>query len=75
MSTRPYEIRVAGAIGPAAREAFRGLSVQVDPTTTVLTAALDQHDLHAVLDRIRALGLELVDVRRHPRRVMPGAPR
>lgn len=62
----PYEIRVVGAIGPAAREAFRDLEVEVDPTTTVLTAELDQDSLHEMLDRVRALGLELVDVRRVP---------
>ena len=62
----PYEIRVRGAIGPAAREAFRDLSVEVAPATTVLTAELDQSALHALLDRVRALGLELVDLRRLP---------
>lgn len=66
MPETPYEIRVVGAIGPAAREAFRDLAVEVDPTTTVLTAELDQSALHAMLERVRALGLELVDVRRLP---------
>lgn len=61
-----YEIRVVGAIGPAAREAFRDMAIEVDPTTTVLTAPLDQVDLHAVLERVRDLGLELVDVRHQP---------
>jgi len=62
----PYEIRVAGALGPAAREAFADLAVDVEPTATVLSGALDQASLHAVLDRVRALGLELVDVTQAP---------
>jgi hypothetical protein len=61
-----YEIRVVGSLGPAAREAFSGLSVDVEPPTTVLSGDLDQADLHALLDRVRALGLELVDVRQTP---------
>jgi len=28
-----------------------------------LSADLDQHDLHAVLDRVRALGLELIEIK------------
>jgi hypothetical protein len=61
-----YEIRVVGALGPAGREAFADLAVDVEPTTTVLTGALDQTGLHDVLDRVRALGLELMDVRQAP---------
>jgi hypothetical protein len=61
-----YEIRVMGSLGPAAREAFTDLSVEVEPTTTVLSGDLDQTALHAVLDRVRALGLELIDVKQAP---------
>jgi hypothetical protein len=61
-----YEIRVVGSLGPAAREAFNDLAVEVEPTTTVLSGDLEQSDLHAVLDRVRALGLELVDVKQGP---------
>lgn len=61
-----YEIRVLGSIGPAAREAFTDMAVEVEPITTVLSGDLDQADLHAVLDRVRALGLELVDVKQAP---------
>jgi len=62
----PYEIRVVGALGPAAREAFADLAVDVEPTATVLSGELDQSSLHALLDRVRALGLELVDVTQAP---------
>ena len=61
-----YEVRVVGALGPAAREAFSGLLVDVEPTTTVLCGDLDQDGLHGLLDRVRALGLELVDVKLTP---------
>ena len=39
------------------------MAVQVEPTVTVLSADLDQPGLHAVLDRVRALGLELIDIK------------
>ena len=66
MTCSPYEIRVVGALGPAARKAFADLAVDVEPTATVLSGVLDQSSLHAVLDRVRALGLELVDVTQPP---------
>jgi hypothetical protein len=61
-----YEIRVMGSLGPAALEAFADLFVDVEPTTTVLSGTFDQADLHGLLDRVRALGLELVDVKQTP---------
>jgi hypothetical protein len=64
MSRVTYEIRVVGSLGPAASEAFTDVSVDVEPTATVLTGDLEQSDLHALLDRVRGLGLELIDVRR-----------
>jgi hypothetical protein len=59
-----YEVRVLGQVGPAAREAFADVAVEVEPSETVLTGELDQAALHGLLERIQALGLELVDVRR-----------
>lgn len=66
MTGHTYEVRVAGALGPAAREAFADVIVEVEPTSTVLSAELDQASLHALLDRVRALGLELVDIKQAP---------
>jgi formylglycine-generating enzyme len=63
VTTHSYEVRVIGLLGPAAREAFADMAVAVEPTTTVLSADLDQAGLHALLDRVRALGLELVDIK------------
>jgi len=73
-----YEVRVVGSLGPAARDAFADLTVDVEPTSTVLSGELEQTDLHALLDQVRALGLELVEVRqaarrpRDPRPTRPG---
>jgi len=68
VARRPYEIRVAGTLGPVAQQAFAELAVDVEPTATVLSGDLDQAGLHELLDRIRALGLELVDVKQAPQR-------
>jgi hypothetical protein len=61
-----YEVRVAGRLGPSAREAFADVVIDVEPTSTVLSAQLDQVGLHALLDRVRAFGLELVDIKQAP---------
>jgi hypothetical protein len=63
MTRRTYEIRVVGSLGPAAQEAFADMIVEVEPTITVLSGDLDQRGLHDLLDRVRALGLELVGVK------------
>jgi hypothetical protein len=55
-----YEIRVKGTVGRAVAGEFEPLEAS---TQTLLRGALpDQAALHGVLDRIRDLGLELVDV-------------
>jgi hypothetical protein len=64
-----YAVRIKGLLGPELSEAFADLSVTHTGSQTCLTGAMDQAALHGVLDRISALGLELVDVRR----VAPGA--
>jgi hypothetical protein len=61
-----YQIRVIGSFGPATHEAFADLVVEVEPAITVLSGNLDQRGLHAVLDRVRALGLELVEITQAP---------
>ena len=63
MTSHSYEIRVVGSLGPAAREAFGDMVVEAEPATTVLVGDFDQAALHALLDRVRSLGLELVDVK------------
>jgi hypothetical protein len=63
---RSYEIRVVGSLGPAARDAFADVAIEIEPTATVLWGDLDQAGLHVLLDRVRALGLELMDIREVP---------
>jgi hypothetical protein len=57
-----FEVRLRGRLGRAALQAFAGLDVEVEPATTVLTGVLDQDELHALLDRVQSLGLELLDI-------------
>lgn len=59
-----YQIRVVGPVDSALRESLGDLVIDTEPTMTVLRGHLDQAALHGLLDRVRALGLELVDVRR-----------
>jgi hypothetical protein len=63
---RSYEIRVVGSLGRAARDAFGDVAIEIEPTATVLWGDLDQAGLHVLLDRVRALGLELMDIREVP---------
>jgi hypothetical protein len=59
-----YEIRIAGELDATAATAFAGLSLATSGGITVLRGEFDQAALHGLLERIRALGLDLVDVRR-----------
>jgi hypothetical protein len=62
-----YEIRVRGRLTETFLQAFEGMSASVKSVETVLHGPLaDQQALHELLDRIHALGLELVDVRQLP---------
>ena len=62
-----YEVRVLGQLGPAARQAMAEMSVEVVTPATVLSGTLDEAGLLDVLERIQALGLEVVEVRRRVR--------
>ena len=59
-----YEIRFAGRPDNTARDAFAGLDLVSDGKLTVVSGELDQAALHGLLERIRVLGLDLIDVRR-----------
>jgi len=62
-----YEIRVRGRVTPPLLARFEGLQSQVEPVETVLHGPLaDQAALHGVIDLVRSLGLELVEVRKIP---------
>jgi hypothetical protein len=60
------EIRVSGPV-PLETANRLGLHASVAPQRTVLRGTVpDRPALHGVLERLRALGLELIEVRRLP---------
>lgn len=60
-----YEIHIKGRVNESFHCAFADLTMTVQPAETVLRGAdLDQAALYGVLDRIQALGLELIEIRR-----------
>jgi hypothetical protein len=61
---RRYEIRIAGRLDEATIVAFGDLDVTVHGAVTVVTGDFDQAALHGLLERIRSLGLDLVEARR-----------
>lgn len=60
----PYEIRVAGRLDEKAAGTLAGLDISTRGTVTVITGEFDQAALHGLLERIRTLGLDLVEARR-----------
>jgi hypothetical protein len=64
MARHAYEITVKGSFGQAARDAFPDMKVRTESRIMILSGTLDQPGLHDVLDRVRALDLELLGVRR-----------
>jgi hypothetical protein len=59
-----YEIRIRGRVSDTILASFDGMDADFEPAETVLTGEhLDQAALHGVLERVRSLGLELVEVR------------
>jgi hypothetical protein len=63
VTSHSYEITIIGSLGPAASEAFADMATKVEPCSTVLFSDLDQLGLHEVLDRVRALGMVLIEIR------------
>jgi hypothetical protein len=59
-----YEIRIAGRLDEATMIAFAGLEVASRGQVTVITGEFDQAALHGLLERIRSLGLDLMEARR-----------
>jgi hypothetical protein len=59
-----YEFRIKGRLSDSLAEAFEDLTTSSKPAETVIRGELrDLAELHEVLERIRALGLELIAVR------------
>lgn len=59
-----YQILLEGQLDDAAADMFAGLEMSSEGQVTAISGDLDQAALHGQLERIRALGLELIEVRR-----------
>jgi hypothetical protein len=67
VTSADYEIHVKGRVSEPLLSAFDGMDATVQSVETVLRGPLlDQAALYGLLDRIQALGLELIEVRRLP---------
>ena len=67
MPPASYEIRIRGRVTEPLLSSFEGMTSTFEPVETVLHGPVrDQAELHGLIDRIQALGLELVEVRRLP---------
>jgi hypothetical protein len=63
MSTRRYEVRIAGRLSPRVRDAFVGMDVEPVPPETVIAGTIDDDDeLHRLLGLIQSLGLHIVAI-------------
>ena len=60
-----YTIRIDGHLGATMLSAFPALEPQRHGAHTLLTGVLDRSALYGVLAEIEALGLNLLEVRRH----------
>ena len=60
-----YVIRINGHLGATVLSAFPALAARHHGAHTVLTGLLDRSALYGVLAEIEALGLNLLEVRRH----------
>ena len=66
MSDTRYEIRIRGRVSSAVLDTF-DMENDVEPVETILHGPVrDQAELHGLLRRLQALGLELIEVRRLP---------
>jgi hypothetical protein len=59
-----YEIRIKGRLSDSVTGVFEDFTASVRPAETIMRGELrDQSELHALLDQIQSLGLELIEVR------------
>jgi hypothetical protein len=67
MALTTYEIRVVGKVPAELVPALGEVRIMEQELRTVLTGSfIDQAELHGFLRRLRALGLDLVEVRSVP---------
>ena len=62
--THRYQITISGSLGEISREAFGDFRIESNGTDTTLVGDLDQAALYGVLNRILALGFELLEMTR-----------
>ena len=64
MARRVYELRVRGPVPPELLEEIGAEDFGEEPPLTILrTGPTDQPGLHGMLQRLRSLGLDLMEVR------------
>lgn len=67
MGPQVYELRVRGTVPEEVLREIGALDVGVEPPLTILhTEPTDQSGLHGMLQRLRSLGLDLIEVRTEP---------
>lgn len=64
MRTHRYKITISSGLGDTGRDAFEDFQIERNGKNTMLTGQLDQSGLYGALNRIQALGLELVELSR-----------
>jgi hypothetical protein len=64
MRRQVYELRVRGPVPPELLEEIGAVDLGEEPPLTILrTEPTDQPGLHGMLQRLRSLGLDLLEVR------------
>jgi len=67
MASQTWEVRVRGPIPSAVLAELGAAGLTEEPAQTIMrTEPLDQAGLHGVLQRLRNLGLELLEIRMAP---------
>ena len=64
MPTHSWEVRVRGPVSPQVLADLGAMSPTTEPPQMLLTTEpLDQAGLHGLLERLRNLGLDIVEIR------------
>jgi len=62
-----YELRIAGSLDTRARDALNPISeTPLPPAVALVCLARDQAEVHGLIARVSACGLELLEIRRLP---------
>ena len=70
MVSTKYEIRLAGTVPPDDLRDMGAVVVESASLSTVICAVPDQAALYGLLDRLRALGIAVTEVRLMPEQIM-----